>query len=408
MYRLPCCGKGQRTRGILGSGYHVLPGLVLGMALIAGPPGPVRANDPPPGKAADLPAEDAALAELEKLVLSPVWSPGGSLRVGGGYRDNVLLSSRNPVAAGFGTVGGDFTLNRLPVDGTEVSLLATGDFIAFVDEPAAAPEALAMTQAEIKRDLGRDWTAGLRAQYVFINQVFDVSATEADLTTVTARGHLISVTPAIVRALGGAWTVTAEWEGSRQIFAAPLDPYWEVIPSATLTRSLGRRGEAALTYRYDRRWYDERSALDAEGNSLPFRLQFESHEVELRPRVYWDAARHWSTRFRLGLLHNRDNGGGHFDYTRYTAGVQLRYHTAGWKWQAEFRGLRYDYATRRIAGPASPLRRKSDWGLRLRAERQLSRRWTMFAQWDRETSDDRLPTLDYEANTVQVGLEWEL
>jgi hypothetical protein len=349
----------------------------------------------------------AELAELEKLARPPVWSVGGSLRAGGGYRDNVLLSSFSPVRAGFLTVGGDFTLNRLPVDGTEVSLLASGDYIAFVEEPAAEPEALVLTQAEIKRALGRDWTAGLRAQYVFLNQFYDVSATEAELTTVLARGHLVSAAPSLSRSLGGDWSFTAACEGARQIFESPLDPYWEATPTGTLTRSLGQRGEIALTYRYDRRWYDERPALDAEGHALPFRLQFDSHEAELRPRVYWDAARHWSTRLRLGALVNRDNGGGYFDYTRYSAGVQLRYRAAGWTCLAELRALRYEYETRRVAGPASPLRRKDDWSLRLRAERQLSRRWTLFAQWDRETSADRLPDSDYQANTVQVGLEWE-
>jgi hypothetical protein len=362
---------------------------------------------PPPEGEADRSAA-AALAELEKLARPPVWSTAGSVRAGGGYRDNVRLSAFNPVAAGFAGVGGDFTLQRLPVDGTEVTLFATGDYLAFVDEPAAEPEALVMTQAEIKRDLGRSWNAGLRAQYVFLNQVFDVSATEAEPFTVLARGHLISATPMLSRALAPNWTAEAACEGSRQIFEAPLDPYWTLAPGGTLTRSLGRRGEVALTYRHERRWYDERPPLAADGAALLGRLQFESHEVEFRPRLFWDVARHWSTRLRLGALLNRDNGGGYFDYTRYTAALQVRYRAARWMVQAELRGLRYDYDTRRVAEVFSPLRRKTDWSLRLRGEWQVSRRWTLFAQWDREGSDDRLPAADYLANTVQLGWEWEL
>ncbi len=367
--------------------------------------------------AADVPSQpavsrdspdEAALTELERLARPPVWSTDGSVRAGGGYRDNVLLSSFQPVAAGFASVGGDFTLHRLPVDGTEVSCFATGDYLAFVDEPAADPEALILTQAGLTRDLGRAWAAGLEGRYVFLNQVFDVSATEAEVSTVLARGHLISLTPSLSRELAPNWTAEAACEGSRQIFDAPLDSYWEITPAGTLTRLLGRRGELALTYHYERRWYDERQPLAADGTPLPGRLRFDSHEVELRPRVYWDAARHWSTRLRLGLLVNRDNGGGYFDYTRYAAALQLRYRAAGWTVQAEVRGVRYDYEIRRVAGPYSPLRRKTDWGLRLRAERQLSPRWTVFAQWDRESSDDRQPASDYTANTVQVGWEWEL
>lgn len=361
----------------------------------------------PPADHAEQPSE-AELAELEKLARPPVWSTAGNVRGGGGYRDNVRLSAFNPLAAGFASVGGDFTLQRLPVDGTEVSLLASGDYLAFVGEPAADPEALVLAQAEVKRDLGRAWTAGLRAQYVFLNQVFDVSATEAEAFTVLARGHLMSLTPRLIWEPAPPWSLETAVEGSRQLFDTPLDPYWEAAPASTLIRQLGRRGEVALTYRHDRRWYDTRPPLGADGSALPGRLEFESHEVELRPRWYWDPARHWSTRLRLGTLFNRDNGGGYFDYTRHTAALQLRYRTARWTVQAELRGARYDYASRRVAGPLSPLRRKTDWGLRLRGEWQCTRHWTLFAEWNRESSDDRLPAADYTAHTVQLGWEWEL
>lgn len=368
----------------------------------------VTAAEPP----RDLPqaplTEEAFIAELQKMAMPSVWTTGGSLRAGGGYRDNVLLSSLNPVAAGFVAAGGDFMLNRLPTDGTEVSVFATGDYTYFVDEPAADPEALILAQGEVKRDLGRAWTAGLRGQYVFINQVFDVSATEADLTVVTARGHLISVGPSLARELGRGWTATAAVDGSRQIFDEPLDNYWEVIPAGTVVREFGRRAEAALTYRYDRRWYDDRPPLDADGASLPGKLQFESHEVELRPRVFLDAARRWSAQLRLGALVNRDNGGGYFDYVRYSAAVQLKYRTADWTVRAEVRWRGYDYDVQRASAADPELRTKTDFGFTLRGERRLARKWTVFAQYERESSDDTLPTSEYEANTVLAGLEREL
>lgn len=363
-----------------------------------------------PGHPANSDAEDAETAallrELEKLALPAIWSTTASLRVGGGYRDNVQLSSVRPVAAGFLSAGGDFTLSRAPVDGTGLTLFGTGDYTLFVEAPQADSETLVMLQAELQHTLDAAWAVGWRAQYVFLDQVFDVSATEADLATVTARGHRVAGMPSVTRALGRGWALTAEAEGSGQWFAAPLDDYYALAPAATLTYALGRRGEVASTYRYDRRWYAERPPLAAEGSALPGRLQFESHEADLRARVYWDSARHWSSRFRVGALLNRDNGGGYFDYTRYSASLQVRWRAAGWSALAELRGLRYQYDTRRVRGPETVQRRKEDWGLRLRAERELSRHWTLFAQWEREGSDDRLPSADYTAQTVWIGLEW--
>ncbi len=351
-------------------------------------------------------SEEALLRELEKLAAPAIWSTSGSLRAGGGYRDNIQLSSLRPLAAGFVTFGGDVTLHRVPTDGTGLTLFASGDYTAFVDEPHADPEALALLQADLQRELGRPWTAGLQTRYVFLDQVFDVSATEADLATVTARGHLVSAAPSLARELGAGWTATASVEGAGQWFAAPLDDYYELTPALTLTRVLGRGGEWSGSYRHDRRGYAERPPLAGDGSTLPGRLAFASHEVDLRARVYWDAARHWSSRFRLGLLVNEDNGGGYFDHTRYAASVQVRWRAAGWSVLAELRGLRYQYATRRVGGPETARRRKEDWGLRLRLERELSRHWMLFAQWDGAGSDDRLPAADYTARTVWIGLEW--
>jgi len=35
-------------------------------------------------------------------------------------------------------------------------------------------------------------------------------------------------------------------------------------------------------------------------------------------------------RSKFGFLANNDNGGGFYDYNRYYAGEELRYHSPGW------------------------------------------------------------------------------
>ncbi|MCZ7640164.1 MAG: hypothetical protein M5U12_31395 [Verrucomicrobia bacterium] len=168
-----------------------------------------------------------------------------------------MLSSVHPVAAGLVSAGGDFLLNRLPTDGTEVAVMVSGDYSHFVDVTAAEPEAIVLAQGEVKRDLGRRWLAGVRGQYVFLHQVFDVSATEADLTTVTARGHTVLLSPSLRKGWGRG-AVEGALDGSWQYFESPLDPYWEVVPTARLLREFGRRAEVGLSYRLSQRWYDGR------------------------------------------------------------------------------------------------------------------------------------------------------
>lgn len=372
------------------------------LPVVAGEPASAVSTSPDPAM------DDPALAQLLAEALPTAWSTSGSVRAGGGYRDNILLSAFKPVGAGLVTAGGDFLLSRAPTDGTEVAVLASGDYTHFVDEPAVEPEAMALAQAEVKRELGRDWRAGLRTQYIFLHQVFDVSATEADLSTVTARGHTLLAAPALSRELGRGWRAEAAVEGSRQLFEAPLDNYWEAAPAARFTHELGARGDVGGHYRFLRRWYDDRSPLDASGGSLPGKLEFDSHEVELRARLFWDPDRRWSTQIRLGVLENTDNGGGYFDYVRYGAGLQLKYRTGPWSLRAEVRARWYDYRVQVSGAAGSDPRDKTDVNLLLRGDYRLGQKWTLFAQYDRESTTDTLPDSSYDGTTVVAGVELEL
>ncbi len=380
----------------------VLP-LILSVATGATPPVEPQPNRP------DLPpAEKELLAEIERLTQPSLWTSSASARLGVGYRDNVLLSDQRPETSALITIGGDLAVQRPGLDGTEVSILLTGDYTHVRDSAAVDYEALALARAEVKRELGGAWSADLVGQYVFFHQVYDVSATEAELRTVTARGHLGSLSARIACELGRPWTASASVEGARDTFESPLDSYWRFAPGARLEHKPSRRLDWSLEYRYDHRAYDERPPLDAFGSRLPGRLEFAFHEAEARARVYWDAARQWSLRVRGGAGLNFDNGGGYFDYTRYHATLQLRYQPPHWSLRAEWRWRHYDYDLQPAGATGSPARSKTDLGMSLRGERTLGRKWTVFAQYDYEAAQDNLPRADYTVNTVWLGLEREL
>lgn len=393
----------ERERGRGTAGWIGL--LVMGGRLLAGTETEGEAES---DAVEDLLLDEGALAELLEMSVPSVWTTTGAVRVGGGYRDNVLLSSVNPVAAGLVSAGGDFLLSRLPTDGTEVSVMVSGDYSHFVDATAAEPEAIVLAQGEVKRDLGKRWLAGVRGQYVFLHQVFDVSATEADLTTVTARGHTVLLSPSLRKGWGQGWAVEGALDGSWQYFESPLDPYWEAVPTARFLREFGRRGELGLSYRLSQRWYDGRPPLAADGSELPGELEFTAHELELKGRWTWDEARRWSTQVRLGFVDNQDNGGGYFDYDRYSAGLQMRYRASSWSLRAEVRARWYDYAVQGSDGPGSDLRHKTDLGFNVRGDYRLGRKWTVYAEYDREMTRDTMPVSDYHANGVSLGVELEL
>jgi hypothetical protein len=260
----------------------------------------------------------------------------------------------------------------------------------------------------VTRELGSRWKAGLTGEYLFLHQVFDVSATEAELSTVLARGHTLTLTPSGGLDLGRGWGVRADTDGTRQLFTAPLDNYWELKPSVAFTKTCTDRLDVTLAYTFGGRWYDTRSPLDAEGDPLPGRLEFAAHEVELRSKVFWGAARQWRAQLRLGWLENRDNGDGYFDFTRLAPGLQLQYASGPWTLRLDGRLRWYDYPVQRTDGPGSSLRERTDFSGLARAEFKISRKLRLFAQYERDSSDDKAPDTSYDANGLTAGVEFEL
>src|SRR5262245_16799006 len=65
--------------------------------------------------------------EAEFKELLPRWDWSLTVLAGGGFNDNVPLSSVNPEASAFTRVGVEAVGLRLPIDGNQVTILFTGE-----------------------------------------------------------------------------------------------------------------------------------------------------------------------------------------------------------------------------------------------------------------------------------------
>lgn len=336
-----------------------------------------------------------------------VWLPEVSLRTFSGYRDNVLLSAVTPLGSPLGGLAGDASWLGLDGGGNQYTLLASGEHTHFFSHDLE-PESLAFFQAAFRRDAGRKGSFGLGAEYVFQDSVFDVSPTEALLTTVDATGHTITVRPTVGLELNRALRLDAEVEIIRQFFSEPLDDDWEGGLRLALQWTPDRRTIVTLTGRLLDRFYETRLARDANGEELrpDEGLVLRGREVETEWRQAWDAARRWRTQLRLSAGRTQDNGGGYFDFTRYGARVIARYDAAPWSLRAEFRVWYYDYPIQTTAGPGTPLRDISDLATVARAEYFLGNGWTAYLEYSREETDDNTPDSDYTVNTGLLGLQF--
>ena len=73
-------------------------------------------------------AGDAKEAPLTRN--DSMWEPSLVAKLAGGYKDNVALSQANPEASAFVRTAVDAVAVRLPIDGTQLTILLMGGGIA--------------------------------------------------------------------------------------------------------------------------------------------------------------------------------------------------------------------------------------------------------------------------------------
>jgi hypothetical protein len=321
-----------------------------------------------------------------------------------GYKDNVTLSSTDPQGSAFWLSGIEAIAFRLPSGGWQFNALLDATDVRYFDSPSVDSEQQVVAVAEVTRDLGRDWKSALGMNYLYQNQVFDLSTT---YTNSTAIGQIVGHT------LTPRWKVRKEWRpfwaeaefiGTRQILESPLDSYWQLGPRLAVGRSLGPRSEISLAYQCSWLDYDSREQLDAAGQSITnTSLALQTHLVEIAWTQSWDNKRRWQTTTRAGFEANHDNGSGFFDYRHYRLAQELRYRTDKWEAKARARVSYYDYLTQPVSADDPSKRHRTLVALSLLAERKLARHLKIFAgcTWERSLSNVSFD--DYQASVVTGG-----
>ncbi|RME93345.1 MAG: hypothetical protein D6766_08395, partial [Verrucomicrobia bacterium] len=176
------------------------------------------------------------------------WNASIELRGGPGYKDNVLLSPHAPEGSAFWQTALDLFVFRLPGagDGREATFFLSAEDVRYFSATETDQEQLIFGRAGLATSAGRG-KASLGLDYVYMDQVFDASATELELRAVRARGHTLTWTPGWEWEAGRSWSVELELPAGRQWYLGELDSYWEAGPRLTLARHWSR-GEAGLEY----------------------------------------------------------------------------------------------------------------------------------------------------------------
>ena|GEM_PF-961520 len=391
---------------------------ILGLCLCLG--GAVGGQEPPPAKKpasarqaseqalADLLALDPELAKELQLPKFSTWDTSFSLLTGAGYKDNLLLGYHNPQASGFSHLVGEFTLWRLPDRGWQFYAYLLGDDIRYFSSEVVKKEQVLMALAQLKKDFDSGWRWTLGHQYLYFDQVLDVSSSQDLLTPLPVTGHSFSPKTALRRDLARSNWVEIELELMRQSFALPLDDYWEAGPRLTLGRNYGHKSEVSVGYEFNRRFYDTRRATDAGGVEIPgAELTYDLHRLDAVWKHHFDAKRRWQAVTRVIFERNADSGAGYYDYWKYQFGEQLRFHQGRWDLRGQLKWTRYDYRLKK-AGPATDaLLERALLALEFKAEFEVAKGLKLFAEYQFERSLSNDPLNRYRVNTFGTGLNWE-
>jgi len=343
-------------------------------------------------------------AELEALKL-PTWEAGGTIRASAGWRDNLLLSSvdaddRFFLRGQLETFGW-----RLPKGAWEWVGFLNGEVTRYLDPPPEiAGEQEWFAHAEVRWQPRPALRAALTAQGYFQDQVFDLSATEAERLVARLRvqglmaGGEVRVSPSSVISL------TAFGQGHRsdyREFAEDFDEgkaggrlIWTPSGQVTLTASLLSR----------RRDYAERSEYTAGGRPLTGTLlSLTQQEAELKAQFSRAA---WSASLVVLGLENRDYASGYFDYDERRARLAVTWKKDRWLYSLEGAGVRYLYRVQTVGtGFDPPKRKRDDTEVLFRAERSLRESWTLFAEsrWERSRSNEENASYATKALLAGVG-----
>jgi hypothetical protein len=350
-------------------------------------------------------ADEELLAEADWEI--PLWDYSVDLQGGFGYKDNVLLSHSDVQGSAFWMSGFETMIFRLPTRGWQFYFYAEASDVRYFDFPEVGDEQVALAAAQLSKDLGPGWKTTLGLNYLYQNQVYDLSATYTNDSSVgQILGHTFRPRWGLQKKLGAFW-FDCELDATRQWLEEPLDDYWQYGPRAVVGYGWGNGSELALAYQWSRLDYDQREQVDRTGAAMPdTALSLNIQFTELSLTHVWDEPGRWRTITALGYERTSDNGSGFFDYHDFHFAEQVRYRDRNWEIAARARLSYYGYDNQTVSATDPTLRSRTLVRLTLGVERHLVKHLKAYASYSWDRSFSELEFDDYQASVLLGGLTY--
>ena len=348
------------------------------------------------------------------------WGQDVIFTTGAGYRDNTTLSHYNVQPSSYIQNILEVNVYRVSTSGPQVVFYLMGDDLHYLHEIDVSQEQTLYGLAEIKQKFSSGLTPGFSAQYVYQDRVIDLSGDPVNVSSIHVIGHSYITKPSLRYdfsvATNRATIPFAELSITvmRQDYDAPLDDYWETTPNLTLglnykmNRKQRYNSEISISMGFSKRVYDNMLAADRDGLRIAGRgLEYDQYKAMLSWRHYLDARCLWKNTAKLGFIRNEDNGGGYYNYNKFSLSEQISYKDENWYAHIELRVSQYDYDFQPVAYQSQTTRRITSVLWNLRIERAIAKKLRLFTDFEHERLNSTLTAEAYQVNTITGGMIME-
>ena len=312
--------------------------------------------------------------QLDESQQVPKWNPVITLEGGLGIKKNVALSPVRPETSPLMRSLLDLIVIRDNSDGLEAFFYGSWEDFRYSDSEVDK-EQTGLLMAEFKKEFESGWDLSWNGQYIYQNQVLDLSTDQAVPDTLRIEGNTFLTSATARRYLTGRYWAEGKFELGRQNFISPLDDYWEYTPRIELAK-WWKQNHVALSYAFTNRPYDTRREPDFNGLDTPgTQLEFNLHRIQLEWKQEWGKNQAWRATTRVRREISKDNGTGYFKFKRWRLGEKLRYKNDKWTVTADASWSFFYYPNQFATLRAVARRRRTDWNFTFRIDRMLSKYW---------------------------------